>query len=73
MLVVIAILAILLIYVGGNIRALHLLKRDLQQVEQKQVRRVSHLPAWPVGAGTNAASAATNSAQAMTGHLRVGG
>lgn len=39
--VVIAILAILLIYIGGNIRTLHLLSRDLKQIEQKQIRRLS--------------------------------
>ncbi len=39
--VVIAILAILLIYIGGNLRTLHLLSRDLKQIEQKQLRRLS--------------------------------
>jgi len=39
--VVIAILAILFIYVGGNIRTFHLLSRDLKQIEQKQLRRLS--------------------------------
>ncbi len=39
--VVIAIVAILLIYIGGNLRTLHLLSRDLKQIEQKQIRRVS--------------------------------
>jgi len=42
-LVVIAIIAILLIYAGGNVRTLHLLKRDLQNVEQKQIQRVSRI------------------------------
>jgi len=38
--VVIAIIAILLIYIGGNVRALHFLSRDLKQIEQKQLRRL---------------------------------
>ena len=39
--VVMAIIAILLIYIGGNLRALHLLQRDLKQVEQKQLSRTA--------------------------------
>ncbi len=40
--VVIAIVAILLIYIGGNLRTLHLLSRDLKLVEQRQIRRLSN-------------------------------
>ncbi len=39
--VVVAIVAILLIYISGNLRTLHLLSRDLKQVEQKQLRRLA--------------------------------
>ncbi|HEY5912751.1 MAG TPA: hypothetical protein VJA21_19290 [Verrucomicrobiae bacterium] len=38
--VVIAIVAILLIYLAGNLRTLHLLSRDLKQIEQKQLLRL---------------------------------
>jgi type II secretory pathway component PulK len=38
--VVIALIAILLIYISGNLRALHFLSRDLKQIEQKQLRRL---------------------------------
>jgi len=47
--VVIAILAILLIYIGGNIRTFDLLSRDLKLIEQRQLRRLS-----PVNTATNA-------------------
>ena len=39
--VVIALLAILLIYVTGNARTLHLLGRDVKLVEQQQLRRLA--------------------------------
>ncbi len=39
--VVVAIVAILIIYISGNLRTLHLLSRDLKQVEQKQLRRLA--------------------------------
>lgn len=65
--VVIALLAIISIYVAANVRTLHYLKRNVSLVEQKQLRRLqahdraaSHTPATaglPVvsGAATNAA------------------
>jgi hypothetical protein len=37
---VMVIISILLIYIGGNLRALHLLHKDLKQIEQKQLRRL---------------------------------
>lgn len=65
--VVIALLAIISIYVAANVRTLHYLKRNVSLVEQKQLRRLqahdraaSHAAAMaglPVvsGAATNAA------------------
>ena len=41
--VVIAIIAILLIYIGGNVRVLHFLSRDLKLVERQQLLRI-HQP-----------------------------
>ena len=54
--VVVAILAILLIYVAGNLRTLHLLTRDLKQIEQKQLLRLRvTIPMTNAVAVTNAA------------------
>lgn len=39
--VVIAILSILLIFVAGNLRTLHLLRRDLKLVETQQTNRIA--------------------------------
>jgi len=39
--IVLAFLAIILIYLAGNARTLHWLARDLKLVEQKQVRRLA--------------------------------
>lgn len=38
--VVISLLAIILIYLAGNIRCLNLLKRDLTLIERQQTRRL---------------------------------
>ena len=38
--VVMTILAILLIFVAGNLRTLHFLNRDLQLLERQQVKRL---------------------------------
>jgi len=64
--VVIGILAILLIYIGANLRTLHCLGRELRLVERQQLRRLAAECAPPA---TNAparlalptASAPTNS------------
>jgi hypothetical protein len=50
--IVVIIISILLIYVGGNLRTLHLLRQDLKQVEQKQVSRYKKIHTNAV-AGTN--------------------
>jgi len=50
--IVVIIISILLIYVGGNLRTLHLLRQDLKQVEQKQVSRYKKIHTNSV-AGTN--------------------
>ena len=42
--VVILIISILLIYIGGNLRTLHLMRQDLKQIEQKQVSRFKATP-----------------------------
>ena len=39
--IVLAFLAIILIYLAGNARTLHWLARDLKLVEQKQVKRLA--------------------------------
>lgn len=39
--VMLAILAILLIYIAANVRSLDTLGREMQLVEQKQIRRLS--------------------------------
>ena len=39
--VVIALVAIVLIYVAGNVRTLHFLTREVKLVEQRQVRRLA--------------------------------
>jgi hypothetical protein len=48
--IVVIIISILLIYVGGNLRTLHLLRQDLKQVEQKQVSRYKKIHANSVAA-----------------------
>ncbi len=50
MMIVLALLVIVLIYVGANARTLHHLGRDLRLVEQKQTLRLQKmtLPAAPV-------------------------
>jgi hypothetical protein len=54
--VVIALVAIVLIYLGGNLRTLHLLSSDLKQIEQKQLRRLAAAtPASNAGVITNLA------------------
>jgi uncharacterized membrane protein len=45
--VVMLLLSIILIYVAGNLRMLHHLNRDLQLVEQKQIRRLAITNATP--------------------------
>ena len=40
--VVIAILFIILVFVAGNLRALHLLRNDLRLVETQQTNRLAH-------------------------------
>jgi hypothetical protein len=52
--VVISLLAIILIYLAGNMRCLNLLKRDLTLIDRQQTRR---LAAAPTKAGTNAVPA----------------
>ncbi len=52
--VVMVIISILLIYIGGNLRTLHFLQRDLKQIEQKQLLRLES-----TGTVTNS-SAGTN-------------
>jgi hypothetical protein len=42
--VVIALIAILFVYVAGNVRTLYLLARDVKLVEEKQVRRITPMP-----------------------------
>jgi hypothetical protein len=39
--IVLAFLAIILIYLAANARTLHLLERDLKLIEQKQVQRLA--------------------------------
>ncbi len=39
--VVLALLAIILVYIGANARALHQLGRELKLVEQQQIHRVA--------------------------------
>jgi len=39
--VVIALVAIVLIYVAGNVRTLHFLTREVKLVEERQVRRLA--------------------------------
>ncbi len=41
MIVVIAFLAILLIFVAGNLRTLHLLRNDLRLIERAQTNRLA--------------------------------
>ena len=53
--VVMVIISILLIYVAGNLRTLHLLRKDLKLVEQKQIVRLQK------------ASVGTNSVQVTNG------
>ena len=40
--VVIAILSIILIFVAGNLRALHLLRSNLRLIEKQQTNRLAH-------------------------------
>jgi hypothetical protein len=54
--VVIALLSIILIYLAGNMRCLHLLKRDLTILERQQTRRLE------LAGKTNAVPAALNPA-----------
>jgi hypothetical protein len=59
--VVLALLAILLIYVNGNMRALHGLDQELKLTERQQVKRLNALsatnaPASPRPAAANARS-----------------
>jgi hypothetical protein len=58
--VVIAFLAILLIFVAGNLRMLHLLGNDLRLVEEQQTNRlaVAGITSY-ASAGSNAVPAAT--------------
>ena len=54
--VVIAILSILLIFIAGNIRTLHLLRNDLRFIETQQTNRL----ATTVLTTTNAALSSSN-------------
>jgi type II secretory pathway component PulK len=53
--VVLALVAIVLIYIAGNVRTLRFLTREVKLVEQRQVRRLAaikiHRPAVIVPAG----------------------
>jgi hypothetical protein len=42
--VVISILAIILIFVAGNLRTLHLLHNDLKLIEKQQTSRLARVP-----------------------------
>jgi hypothetical protein len=42
--VVISILAIILIFVAGNLRTLHLLRNDLKLIEKQQTNRLARVP-----------------------------
>jgi hypothetical protein len=59
--VVIAFLSILLIFVAGNLRMLHLLRNDLKLIEQQQTNRLA-----VAGIVTNASAAASR--QPVPGH-----
>jgi len=54
-----AILAIMLIYVNVNVRLLGHLKRELKLVEQKQIQRLEKIGAQPLRM-TNTVTTATN-------------
>ena len=54
LIVVMALLAIILIYVTANIRTLNHLQRDLKLIEQKQQQRLKNLPAAPPAAASPA-------------------
>jgi len=41
--VVIALLAIILVFISGNLRTLHLLRRDLRLIETEQTNRLATL------------------------------
>ena len=56
--VVLALLAIILLYVTANIRTLNHLKRDLKIIEQKQVQRLQP-PSSAQTPATNTPAAAT--------------
>ena len=60
--IVMTVLVILLIFVAGNIRTLHLLNRDLKLVEKRQIQRLQATNPQPsVLTGTNQPPAQTNS------------
>jgi hypothetical protein len=65
--VVLALLSILVIYIGANIRSLHHLHRELKFIEQQQTRRLTALSATNTGSlpspawTTNAATATVRS------------
>ncbi len=63
--VVIALLSIILIFVAGNLRTLHLLRNDLRLVEKQQTNRLSSIgPITNAPALTNTTPAVGNSALA---------
>ena len=60
---VLTLLSILLIYMAGNIRALHSLDQELKLTERRQVKRLNALSAANAPAATRAAI--TNAAPAV--------
>ena len=60
--IVMTILAILLIFVAGNIRTLHNLNRELKLLEKQQIKRLQAVSRQPSGlSNTNQPPAQTNS------------
>ncbi|MCW5550773.1 MAG: hypothetical protein KIS67_01270 [Verrucomicrobiae bacterium] len=60
MVVVLALLALILVFVAANLRALHSLKRDLKIVEQQQIKRLNIRMASAQPGGSPDTAAQTN-------------
>lgn len=58
--VVLALLALIFVFVAANLRALHNLKRDLKIVEQQQIKRLNVRAASAQQGGPPDAAAQTN-------------
>ena len=51
-LVLIVLLGLMLIFIGANLKSLHIMSRELKLIEKRQVQRLQSVPAVPEPAKT---------------------